>query len=252
MLIDIRNESLYESQYAEEMFTDLGVSFFVTELIAGVAYLIDARELLRNANPNWHCEINALALEAPEKIIQWGSVFTSMAPEGFVTRYHPTNGLKIKNRIEWLYKLYADTFRTISAQIFNCPSIHLGNDLAHSLNINLTKSGGYELHVDRNSPTWLTFVNSLEASEGGETVIWPKNTKSQASSIDKAQLPLISIRPQMGFALLFDGHHPHEVTPYTPNNIDRVRITVPGDYYSTELYEEVDENFNKMIGVSGI
>ncbi len=212
----------------------------IKEVVPGVAYSVDVNPILERANPNWQKEVIDLAMEADEKIIVGGSVATSLASRGFETRYHPTNGVKIQERLPWMVDLYRGDFTDLVAEIMHDDTYKLGTDLAHSLNMNLTKVGGYEPHVDRNPATVLLGVVTLNESEGGETIIWKDENRTEE---------LARIAPRQGVAVIFNGHYAHEVTPFKPETPDRIRITMPGDYYNESHPEVVDSDFNRAIGV---
>lgn len=210
------------------------------ELVPGIAWEVDVNPILELIHSNWDEEILKLALEAPEKVIQGGAVYTSLADRKFETRYHPTNGEKISERLPWLLQLYQNDFRKIIAELMGDETYHLGSDLAHSLNMNLTKKGPYEAHTDRNPGTFLLGVTSLHPEEEGQTIIW-----SDKNLTDK----LAVWTPKRGVAFVFNGHYPHSVTAFKPASPGRVRITMPGDYYNNEHPEKIDKEFNQTIGV---
>ncbi len=212
----------------------------IKEIVPGIAWTVDVNLLLEKADPDWYQKVIELAQLAPEKVIVGGSVSTSLASSEFKTVYHPTNGQKIQEKLPWLAGLYENEFRDIVAALMGDDSYKLGEDKAHSLNMNLTREGGYEPHVDRNPATVLLGVVGLKESEGGETLIWSDKTRTTA---------LATLAPRQGIAVIFNGHHPHEVNPFYPETPDRIRITIPGDYYNDEHPEEVDHDFNALIGV---
>lgn len=215
-------------------------SLEIRECVPGIAWEVNVNPILERVRPDWAEAIKQLALEAPEKVIQGGAVHTSLASPDFHTRYHPTNGKIIAGRLPWLLELYQNDFRKILANLMGDETFHLGTDLAHSLNMNLTIRGPYEPHTDRNKGTFLLSATSLRPEEEGKTIIWSNNEFTDKLAI---------WTPQQGVALVFNGHYPHEVTVFKPASPDRVRLTVPGDYYNVDVEEVVDPEFNKKIGV---
>lgn len=257
-------------------------------------WMVDVRPLLELAHSDWNTEMLRVAKAAEQKSIEGGSVGTSMAPSDFRTVYHPTNGLTIARELPWVLELYRNEFRDIVERTTGDSSVHLGRDLAHSLNMNLTRPDkSYELHTDRNPWTALLAVTTVGEGEGGETIFWPESIFSDTPDLslksdltpdalskvmrweglsieDKLKVwrefeiwdilhpkkgksiytQVAVIRPEAGFLYVFNGRTQlHEVTAFKPNNSDRLRLTVPGDYYTDAVEEVVDPEFNKKIGV---
>src|SRR3989344_4213762 len=259
-------------------------SYEITPIVEGSIWKVDVRPILERAHPDWDNEMLRVAKAAGQKSIEGGSVGTSLAPPDFQTVYHPTNGLTIARELPWALDLYRNEFRNIVESITGDPSVHLGEDLAHSLNMNLTLRGPYELHGDRNKWTGMSSATTMEQGEGGETIFWPESIVSEApapslrsnltpdilsqimrwqelSLIDRLKVwrefdlwhilhpkngesiykPVAVIRPEAGFLYVFNGRTQlHEVTAFQPKTPDRVRLTVPGDYYTNDVPEVID------------
>ena len=62
--------------------------------------------------------------------------------------------------------------------------------------------------------------------------------------------PVAVIRPEAGTLLIFNGRDQvHAVRSFEPSSPDRVRLTVPANYYTNAVPEVPDPEFNKQIGV---
>jgi hypothetical protein len=249
---------------------------------AGV-YSVDINSLLESMQSDWDQEIISVASQAKEVVLEPGRVRTSLAGFGEATQYHPTNGLGVEKNLPWLKDLYLNQIRQIVEYVANEP-VHAGVDLEHCLNINYTKKGPYEPHVDRNPWTALLYVEDREEDQGGETILWKNSTLGKPTS-DELTLDLedlyanqldhwgelqlkekttilretgvfplrrieqnieVRVRPEKGKLVIFRGSQlPHEVT----STQGKDRATVPSDYYTESNPEEIDPNFNRAIGV---
>jgi hypothetical protein len=218
----------------------------VTPIVDGVIWRVDARDLLTRVHPNWQELMLKVAERAPETRFNGGEVRTSMEAPDFETSYQPTNGLVIARELPWLFDLYRKDFRDIVAQLTGDRSVHLGTDLAHSLNMNYTaglregehQGRRYELHKDRNPWTFLLGASNVEEGEGGRTLIYEDQEATRL---------LAALRPQEGFAVVFNGHRPHRVEEYKGR---KGRLVSPGDYYNNSYPEVVDHIHNKTLGLA--
>ena len=181
----------------------------------GVSFDLTALGLLP---PHWIEDTLRLADESALFVHLDGNTPTSLEPYATKgTDYEVVPGDVIRNRLGWLYDLYAGELIHLAAEATGMELV-VSENVRYGVNINrLTGLGArYERHIDSNPVTGILFVTSLSADEGGELML----------SLPDEEL---RIPPVSGHFLVFlAGEVPHAVAPLRRAT---VRVSIPMSYF---------------------
>lgn len=168
--------------------------------------------------PDWIEDTLRLADQSALPVHLDGSTPTSLEPDGAKgTDYEVVPGDVIRNRLGWLYELYAGELLHLAAEAIGM-ELTVSESVRYGVNINrLTGSGArYEWHVDSNPVTGILFVTTLSPDEGGELVLSLAGEE-------------VRISPVAGQFFVFSaGDVPHSVAPLKR---DTIRVSIPMSYF---------------------
>ena len=152
---------------------------------------------------NWLPQIAIVAEKHSYLVKLDGKSSTSRESENFKgAEVYVVEGDIIANKLNWLHRLYQNTFLKFANNNFN-KSFECAQDIKVGLNINYLKGIGakYEWHVDSNPLTGVLFITTHEKGDGGELVFKLPDTN-------------VIVYPQSGTLILFDAREiPHTVLP---------------------------------------
>ncbi len=249
-----RRESDPSKDKVQQLRLKDGRSVEAEAVIEGRIWRVDLRQLLADKNPDWQAEVTRVAQEAPDVSFRGGDVGTSAEAADFVTQYQPTTGDVIAERLPWYLELVQNEFTEVGKMLSGDPSLHLGDDLEHSLNFNYTrgrrpgeKTGRrYEKHKDRNPWTMLTAILTVKEGLGGKTNFF-KTVKSRITGKERYKT-IASLRPEAGYGVFFNGHTVHSVEEYLGmEDVHGPRLVNPADMYTDAIPQTVDKGFNNTI-----
>jgi hypothetical protein len=183
----------------------------------------------------WAEQIMSFALEASEPIVLVADSVTSRESSRDITIPILTaSGVKIKERLRWVFDLYRWAFRDLGQTCVHEP-LSVGVDERHAIVINAQRGTDmrYECHVDSNPLSGLLFVTSHPDGEGGELVVANQSTAVGMAEISRdCQI----INPASGKLIFFDAReNPHFVRPL--KDPLGVRVVVVMNFYTPSCAE---------------
>lgn len=175
---------------------------------------LDAAGLLP---PGWLADIDALAATSHRQVIAKETLSDVSAHENW--SFSVVTGDHVRDRLDWLWKLYHGTFRDFASASFGVPLFPANRlDATTTLNILFGRGAGNVWHRDANPVSGLLFATSLNHGDGGEL---------QFRTLDGRQY---EIRPRAGIFVCFEGSVEHQVAPL--QTMVR-RLSFPMTYYTS-------------------
>jgi hypothetical protein len=165
----------------------------------------------------WDIEVDALSRGSDVQILT--EAVTLGSTEAGRWSFSVVTGDRIRERLDWLWRLYHGHFRNFASESFGT-ALYPANrlDATTTLNILEGRGAGNEWHRDANPVSGLFFATSLEPGEGGEL---------QFRSSDGR---FCEIRPRAGLFVCFDGSCEHQVAPLQTATR---RLSFPMTYYAS-------------------
>jgi hypothetical protein len=143
-------------------------------------------------------------------------------------------GVRVKQSVPWLYKLYRGFFRDLAQLGCLEPVFPATNPLYGAvLNIQSGRTMRYEAHVDSNPIEGLLYVTDHPRNTGGELVV---SNNPHARTVKEIEGDCGVIYPVSGNLVLFDARRfPHYVRPL--RSALSVRIVVAMNFYTPSCPE---------------
>lgn len=182
--------------------------------------------------PGWRQEITPVALNADFRDFPRTPGLTREAPSVQVIPRGRVHADTVLESLNWLYRLYRDSFRRLAERVAGEPVAAAGDDrYGVVLNVQRGPDMRFECHVDSNPLTGLLFCTDHFA--GGELVFAHDKDARSELEIERSRSAL---RAQSGHLIFFDGRdHPHYVRPLA--SPDDLRIVAVMNYYTRSFPE---------------
>lgn len=157
------------------------------------------------------------------------------------------DGEKIKEGLNWLYKLYRFEFLALAKKATGKKLSCASNDLyGINLNIQTGTSMRYECHVDSNPLQGMFYVTNHDSSTGGALHV---ANYIDAKSVDDVNVNCAVIEPKKGRLIFFDARrHSHYVSNLQKDS--DIRVAVAMNFYSPDSPEsQRPRDLSKHLGL---
>jgi len=144
------------------------------------------------------------------------------------------DGIKLKERLPWLFELYRTIFRDL-AQLGSSEPVRCASQDVYAAVLNVQRGSNmrYETHVDSNPIEGLLYVTTHPKGSGGELVV--ANVPA-ANSVSEIDTDCSTIYPVEGNLVFFDARRfPHYVRHLNGEN--DVRVVVAMNFYTPSCPE---------------
>jgi hypothetical protein len=198
-------------------------------LFAWHSFDLDQQLRLQQAD-NWAEEIQSFAVASLKKTpIVPRSTTSREADRNAVIQAAVVDGVVIKQRLPWLYRLYRTDFLALASRATGQRLLCASNDLyGVNLNVQIGTEMRYECHVDSNPVQGMLYVTAHDAASGGQLIVANCET---ADSVTSVLENCARIDPRRGLLVFFDARrHSHFVSALT--RPDGVRVAAAMNFYT--------------------